>query len=155
MGYRIGIDVGGTFTDLALLHEETGRLVVEKIPSVPHDPALGIVQGLRVLFERTAVTADEITYLAHGTTVATNALLERKGARTGLIITRGFRDLLEIARQRRPSLYDLHARKPEPLVPRARRYEVTERVMATGSVYRALDMTEVEQALQGARTRWY
>ena len=147
MGYRLGIDVGGTFTDLVLYDEGSGALVVEKVPSVPSDPSEGIVQGIGRVLKRAGVAPAAVSYVAHGTTVATNALLERKGARTALITTRGFRDLLEIARQKRPSLYDLHARKPVPLVPRHRRLEVAERIMADGSVRVALDAGDVERAL--------
>ena len=148
MGYRLGIDVGGTFTDLALLHEESGLLVVGKVPSVPADPSEGILNGIARILAEAGVSPAQVTYLAHGTTVATNTLLQRKGAKTGLITTRGFRDLLEIARQRRPSLYDLHAPKPALLVPRAHRMEVPERVMADGSVRVPLDLAEVDRALQ-------
>ena len=98
----IGVDVGGTFTDLALWDGERGALAVFKLPSVPHDPALGILDGIRALIAREGVRPEALTFVAHGTTVATNALLEGKGARTGLLTTRGFRDLLEIARQKRP-----------------------------------------------------
>ena len=147
MGYRLGIDVGGTFTDLVLYDEASAALAVEKVPSVPADPSEGIVQGIVRLLRAAGVAPGAVDYVAHGTTVATNALLERKGARTALITTRGFRDLLEIARQKRPSLYDLQARKPAALVPRHRRWEVAERVMADGSVRVPLDLAEVEQVL--------
>ena len=147
MGYRLGIDVGGTFTDLVLYDGDSGRLVVEKVPSVPVDPSRGILDGVQRILTRAGIAATDVEYLAHGTTVATNTLLQRNGARTGLVTTRGFRDLLEIARQRRPSLYDLHAPKPAPLVPRALRREVSERVMADGTIRTALDLEEVEGAL--------
>jgi N-methylhydantoinase A len=144
---RLGIDVGGTFTDLALLDEESGCLVVGKVPSVPADPSEGILDGITRILADTGVGAGEVGYLAHGTTVATNTLLQRKGARTGLVTTRGFRDLLEIARQRRPSLYDLHAPKPTPLVPREHRHEVPERVTADGRVRVPLDLVAVDRIL--------
>src|SRR5678815_3211511 len=96
MSYRLGIDVGGTFTDLVLYDEASAVLAVEKVPSVPADPSEGIVRGIVQLLRRAGVAASAVDYVAHGTTVATNALLERKGARTALITTRGFRDLLEI-----------------------------------------------------------
>ena len=147
MGYRIGVDVGGTFTDLALIDEGSGALTIGKVPSVPTDPAVGILQGIQQLLTENGIAPKEVTYLAHGTTVATNTLLQHKGAKTGLITTRGFRDLLEIARQRRPSLYDLRARKPTVLVPRHLRFEVTERVMADGRIRLPLDMDEVDRAL--------
>ena len=147
MGYRIGIDVGGTFTDLVLYDEASGALAVEKVSSVPTDPAAGIVQGIVRLLGTTGVSPAAVGYVAHGTTVATNTLLERTGARTALITTRGFRDLLEIARQKRPSLYDLHARKPVALVPRDRRFEVAERMTADGGVRTPLDVAGVDQVL--------
>lgn len=148
MGYRLGIDVGGTFTDLALLHDESGAFVVGKVPSTPADPSEGILTGITQILTEAGVSPGQVTYLAHGTTVATNTLLQRKGAKTALVTTRGFRDLLEIARQRRPSLYDLHARKPDPLIPRARRREVPERVTADGCVRTPLDLGEVDRALE-------
>jgi N-methylhydantoinase A len=147
MALRLGVDVGGTFTDLALLDETSGRVTVAKVPSVPADPSEGILAGItRILGEAGAPPA-AVGYLAHGTTVATNTLLEKKGARTGLITTRGFRDLLEIARQRRPSLYDLDAVKPPALVPRPLRLEVAERVTADGAVLTPLDLPAVDRAL--------
>jgi N-methylhydantoinase A len=147
VGYRLGIDVGGTFTDLVLYDDASGALAVDKVPSVPADPSEGIVRGIARLLGASGVTADAVDYVAHGTTVATNALLEGKGARTALVTTRGFRDLLEIGRQKRPALYDLLARKPAPLVPRHRRYEVSERMMADGRVRIPLDPDDVEQVL--------
>ncbi len=148
MGHRLGIDVGGTFTDLVLYDDAAGTLAAEKVPSVPADPSEGIVQGIARLLGRSGLAPGAVNHLAHGTTVATNTLLERKGARTALITTRGFRDLLEIGRQKRPALYDLLARKPPPLVPRPRRYEVGERVMVDGHVRLPLDPGEVEQLLE-------
>ena len=147
VGYRLGIDVGGTFTDLVLYGEESGAFTVEKVPSVPADPAGGIVEGIVRLLRASGVAPGAVGHVAHGTTVATNALLERTGARTALIATRGFRDLLEIARQKRPALYDLLAGKPAPLVPRHRRFEVAERVMGDGRVRIPLEPAEVERVL--------
>src|SRR5215472_18410280 len=147
MGYRLGIDVGGTFTDLVLFSEESGVLVVEKVPSVPADPSEGIMDGIAKILEREGVAPAQVVYVAHGTTVATNTLLQRQGARTALITTRGFRDLLEIARQRRPSLYDLGTAKPRPLVRRKLRREVPERVMADGRVRLPLDLGAVDDVL--------
>ncbi|RPH79374.1 MAG: hydantoinase/oxoprolinase family protein [Candidatus Rokuibacteriota bacterium] len=147
MAWRLGIDVGGTFTDLAMVDDASGRLVVAKVPSVPAEPARGIVDGIRLILAEAGARPADVRYLAHGTTVSTNALLERKGARTGLLTTGGFRDLLEIGRQRRPSLYDLHAAKPAPLVPGRLRREVTERVMADGAVRTPLDLASLEAAL--------
>ena len=147
MGYRLGIDVGGTFTDLVLFSEDAGTIVVEKVPSVPSDPSEGIMDGIARILAGAGVAPADVVYVAHGTTVATNTLLQRHGARTALITTRGFRDLLEIARQRRPSLYDLDAPKPRALVRRKLRREVPERVMADGSVRLPLDLVQVDRVL--------
>ena len=147
MGYRLGIDVGGTFTDLVLFSEESGRVVVEKVPSVPADPSHGIMDGIGRILRAANADPAAVTYVAHGTTVATNTLLQRNGARTALITTEGFRDLLEIARQRRPSLYDLHAPKPPVLVRRKLRREVPERVTADGAVRVPLDLDAVDRVL--------
>ncbi len=147
----IGVDVGGTFTDLALWDDERGALAVFKLPSVSHDPAVGILDGLKTLVAREGVRPEELTFVAHGTTVATNALLEGKGARTGLVTTRGFRDLLEIARQKRPHLYDLQADKPPPLVPRFLRREVRERLAWDGTTVEKLSLEDVKDALEALR----
>ena len=146
-GYRIGVDVGGTFTDVALYDEAGGTVAVHKVPSVPQDPSQGILAGIAAILEARGVPPAAVTYLAHGTTVATNALLERRGARTALLTTRGFRDLLEIARQRRPDLYRLHVPKPVPLVPRRLRLEVNERLLPDGTPLRPLGADEVDRAL--------
>ena len=146
-GCRIGVDVGGTFTDVALYDEAAGRVAVHKLPSVPQDPSQGILAGIAAILQAEGAAPAAVTYLAHGTTVATNALLERHGARTALLTTRGFRDLLEIARQRRPDLYRLQTPKPAPLVPRRLRREVDERLLADGGVLRALTPEEVDRAL--------
>jgi len=143
----LGIDVGGTFTDLALWDAGRSRLAVFKLPSVPDDPARGILDGLTTLTARESVRPADLTFVAHGTTVATNALLEGKGARTALLTTRGFRDLLEIARQKRPHLYDLQADKPVALVPRRRRREVRERLAWDGTVVETLSLEDVADAL--------
>src|SRR5262249_3661279 len=121
----LGVDVGGTFTDFLLW--EDGRLRVYKRPSTPDDPAEGVIAGLQEM----AAHPDD---LVHGSTVATNALLERRGARTGLITTRGFKDVLVIGRQARAKIYDLHPVRPEPLVPDGLRLEIEERVDSEGRV---------------------
>ena len=134
----LGVDVGGTFTDFMLLVD--GRLTTFKRPSTPGEPGRGVVVGISEM----GCEPDEVV---HGSTVATNAILERKGARTGLINTRGLRDLLEIGRQTRPRLYDLEPHRPPPLVPRERRYEVDERVDAAGEILRPLQAEDVEAVL--------
>ena len=135
----IGVDVGGTFTDFHILDTLSTRTTVFKVSSTPDNPALAIVDGLRELERQGVVALDDIRRLCHGTTVATNALIQRRGGRVALITTQGFRDLLEIGRQIRPHLYDLQTDQPEPLVPRERRLEAPERLLATGQVLRPLD----------------
>ena len=147
MSVKLGVDVGGTFTDLALWDEGERRLAVLKLPTVPRDPAEGILAGIRAITDREHILPSALVFVAHGTTVATNALLEKKGARTALITTRGFRDLLEIARQKRPDLYDLHVAKSAPLVPRDLRIEVRERLLADGTVLEKLRPEEVAAAV--------
>ena len=146
MIYRVGIDVGGTFTDLALLADD-GRLHVFKVPSRPADIAGGCLDGLAGLIDQAGVAPTEITYWSHGSTVATNAVVERKGALMALLVTEGFRDILEIRRQIKPDRYDLHRMKPEPLVPRDRRLEVRERILWDGSIHAGLDETSVDRVL--------
>jgi len=148
---RVGIDVGGTFTDLFLLDEATGHVVRHKLSSTPDDPYKAPIRGLTEILEKACRSADELRFVGLGTTVATNALLERKGAVTGLITTRGFRDLLEIGRQNRPDVYDLFKGRPEPLVSRERRTEVDERVAGDGAVIRALDEADVRRAIEQLR----
>ncbi len=151
MPARLGVDVGGTFTDVALWDEANQRLSVFKLATVPHAPAEGILAGIRTITERAEIAPSALSFVAHGTTVATNALLEGKGARTALITTRGFRDLLEIARQKRPHLYDLQADKTAPLVPRDLRLEVRERLLADGTVLDELKVEEAHETLATLR----
>src|SRR5437588_4138423 len=132
----IGVDTGGTFTDV---FASNGRVV--KVPSTPWNPAEAILRALD------AVGARAGDAVGHGTTVATNAVLERRGARTALLTTAGFEDVLEIRRQNRPSLYDLYARWPEPLVPAERRIGVAERLDFRGRVLRDLELNEARRAL--------
>ncbi|MDA5195008.1 hydantoinase/oxoprolinase family protein [Govanella unica] len=144
--YRIGFDVGGTFTDFTLLDETTGGVEYFKVPSTPWDPSEAIETGLSRLIEDLSIDPKDISHLGHGTTVATNLVIERKGAVTGLITTKGFRDVLEIGRQTRPHLYNYTIRRPVPLVPRELRLEVSERVLADGSILLPLNEAEVETA---------
>jgi N-methylhydantoinase A len=137
---RVGVDTGGTFTDFVF--QASGRLRLFKIASTPGDPSLAIVEGLRRIAAETGARLREIE-VVHGTTVGTNALLERRGARTALITTRGFEDVLAIGRQARPALYDLNAVKPAPLVPFERRCGVRERVSSSGEILLALDQQEL------------
>ena len=124
---KLGVDVGGTFTDVVGINED-GKVYFAKTPSTPEDQSIGVLNGIRALLEELGVAPDCVTGVAHGTTVATNTLLERNGAVTALITTKGFRDVLDIGRQSRPELYDLHARKPASLIPRYLRREADERM---------------------------
>ncbi|TQJ68832.1 N-methylhydantoinase A [Arthrobacter sp. SLBN-100] len=149
MSLRFGVDTGGTFTDLCAFDEATGQVHVRKVSSTPDDPGRAIIQGVHELLEQIGGrNIEEITYFAHGTTVGTNALLTGRGVRTGLITTKGFRDLLELGRGRRPHMYDLQADKPEPFIPRDLRMEVAERVRHDGRVEIPLDSEEVRAAVQ-------
>jgi N-methylhydantoinase A len=142
-GLRLGIDVGGTFTDVVMLDPESGRVESTKVLTTPRDQSEGVVEAVRALLGRVGRPADDVAVLMHGTTMATNALLERKGARTALVTTRGFRDVLEIGRAQKLRIYDIHDDgRPVPLVPRRWRLEVTERVGPDGEVEVPLDPAE-------------
>jgi N-methylhydantoinase A len=143
--YRIGIDIGGTFTDGTLIDEETGAFRIAKVLSTPSDPSVGFMTALTRLLEEAGVAAPGVRYLVHATTVATNAIIEGNTARTGFVTTDGFRDMLEIARQTRPSLYDIHFVKPPPLVPRYRCFGIKERMDARGGVAVEMDQTEMRR----------
>ncbi|MBL8588168.1 MAG: hydantoinase/oxoprolinase family protein [Methylobacteriaceae bacterium] len=139
MALRIGIDSGGTFTDVCLFDDATGEVAVWKVPSTPDDPSRAIAEGTRQGVERIDRAPRDLAYFGHGTTVGTNALIQHRGVRTGLVTTDGFRDLIEIGRQKRPDLYDLQADKPPPLVTRDLRFGVAERLRHDGSVETPLD----------------
>ena len=147
MSWMIGVDVGGTFTDLYAYDAESGGTAVHKTPSTPDDPARAILDGLAALCRAAGIAPDAIDRFAHGTTVATNALIQRKGGRIAVVTTKGFRDLLEIGRQVRPKIYDLKADAPPPLAPRQLRFEVAERVGPEGQVIRPLDRRSVEETV--------
>jgi N-methylhydantoinase A len=148
---RVGVDSGGTFTDVCLFDETTGRIAVWKVASTPDDPSRGIAQGVAEALAQADATACSVSYFGHGTTVATNALIQHRGVKTGLITTDGFRDLLEIGRQKRPELYDLQADKPPVLVPRDLRLEVPERVRHDGTVEVPLDEAAFRAAVRHLR----
>lgn len=144
--YKLAIDTGGTFTDFCLLGEN-GDLYISKEPSTPADPSRAILTGIKNITQKTGIDPGRINLLLHGTTVATNAILEQKGARLALITTRGFRDVIYIGRQNRPHLYDSRVLKPPPLLPRQLVLEVTERVLADGTVQVALQEAEIQSVL--------
>jgi N-methylhydantoinase A len=150
MGWTIGVDVGGTFTDFYAASDEAGVFHVGKTPSTPANPAEAILTGLAALCERHSIPFSEIERLSHGTTVGTNALIQRSGDRVALITTEGFRDLLEIGRQTRPHMYDLQKDHPAPLVEREHRIELRERIGAAGEIVRAPEHNEIIAAVDEA-----
>lgn len=146
--FRIGVDVGGTFTDFTLLDETDGAVRFHKVSSTPLDPSRAIITGAKEMLQTFDFTAADISFVGHGTTVATNLTIERKGAKTALITTRGFRDVLEIGRQTRPNLYDYQIQNPAPLVPRKWRFEITERMLANGNIKTPLAIEELEPIIE-------
>lgn len=140
--YRVGVDIGGTFTDIFLLSEAGDRVAIGKVLTTPRNPAEAVVNGLRTLLQEQQIAPEAVMHLVHGTTLITNAIIERKGVKTGLITTKGFRDALEIGRERRYDIYDISLENPEPLVPRFLRREVTERLDHTGQILLPLDSEE-------------
>src|SRR5688572_15262915 len=145
--FIVGIDVGGTFTDLTAVDEATGRVVVTKVPSRPLAEGAAVLAGLTAL----GIAGRDVRRLVHGTTVGTNAVLERRGARVAVVTTAGFRDLIEIGRTKRniPALFVPTFVRPKPVVERKHRFEVTERLAADGSVLVPLDSSTVDRALDG------
>ncbi len=131
---KLGVDVGGTFTDLVMIDQKNKGINLTKVPSTPWSPDQGVLNGIGKMAKMFSMNPDEIEYLIHGTTVATNALIERKGVETALIVTEGFRDILHIGRQARPKLYDFFERRADPFIPRQLRFEVPERILYTGEV---------------------
>ena len=149
--WRVGIDIGGTFTDAALVDSETGQVRVVKVLTTPEDPAKGFMSALERGLQECGAGGRDVAAVVHATTVATNAIIEGKTARVGMLVTRGFRDILEIGRQIRSRLYDVHLQKPAPLVPRRWSLEVTERLDAEGAVLEPLDVDEVRAAVRRLR----
>ena len=151
--YRIGVDVGGTFTDLVVTVAGENRTLLHKLPSTPDRPDRAIVDGIREVLAKHVLDAAGVDRLAHGTTVGTNALIQRRGGRVALVTTEGFRDLLEIGRQTRPRVYDIHLDHPKPLVERALRFEVPERRLADGTVHRSLDEERLREIAATVRAQ--
>ena len=145
--YRVAADIGGTFTDIALIRKD-GSIATRKVLSTPDDYGRAVVDGIKQLLDVEQIPIGQISEVLHGCTVATNAIIEGKGARTALITTRGFRDVLELRRIRVPRLYDTLYVKPEPLVPRNLRFEVSERLDAAGNVLKPLDRDDVMRAVE-------
>ena len=154
MAWRIGVDIGGTFTDVALVDDASGHIGVAKVPTTPSDLTEGVLCALDMAMRRYQVAAADVGLLSHATTVVTNAILEETGARAALITTRGFRDVLELRRSARADLYDLFQDAPATLIPRRRRFEITERIGADGAVVTPLAESEIDAlvaALKAAR----
>jgi len=147
MAHRLGVDIGGTFTDFALVADDTGALSIHKQLTTPHDPSESVLTGLAELLDRTGVPITDVAAVSHGTTLVTNAVIERRGAVTGMLVTKGFRDVLDIAMERRYDLFDLRIEFAEPVVPRALRAEIDERVMFDGVTGKPLNEAEVESAV--------
>jgi 5-oxoprolinase (ATP-hydrolysing) len=147
--YHVGVDIGGTFTDFVLLDEDSGNLWLHKKLTTPDDPARGAVEGLEELLEPAGISLAACSTLVHGTTLVTNALIERRGIRTALLTTKGFRDILEMGREQRYDIYDLFLEYPEPLVPRKWRVEVDERMTRDGESLQAPDLRTVRDLLEG------
>lgn len=147
MSYMIGVDVGGTFTDLSVFDQSGESIFNHKLSSTPGDPSVAIVDGIREALELLHARPEQVSYLAHGTTVATNALIEKKGSRIGLITTEGFKDMMEIGWQKRPNLYDLLRPKAVPIIPPGMRCEVPERILYDGSIMKELDEAAVRDTV--------
>jgi N-methylhydantoinase A len=143
MNLRIGADIGGTFTDLILIDDSGKTFQVGKVLTTPDRPDDAVLKGIEQVLAETGVDPGDVSHVVHGTTLLTNALIERKGARTALITTAGFRDAVEIAREHRFDMYDLYMRRPEPLAPRFLRFEVDERVLVDGTVRKPLNDGDV------------
>ncbi|WLR99379.1 hydantoinase/oxoprolinase family protein [Shinella sumterensis] len=144
-GARIGIDVGGTFTDFVLSNPNDGSLTYYKEPSTPDEPSRALIEGLQSLLKKAGMTSSDVGTLMHGTTIGLNAIIQRRGATIALVVSKGYRDILEIARSRMPSSFDFHASKEEPLVPRLRILEIDARLSASGAVSKAADDAELDR----------
>jgi N-methylhydantoinase A len=145
--YRLGCDIGGTFTDFVLVNDDTGEFQINKCLTTPGDPSDAVEAGIREMLALTPGFMPQIEEIIHGTTLVINAIIERKGAKTGLITTRGFRDVLELGRELRYDAYDIFAEYPLPLVPRSLRQEVAERITSDGRVIKELDGPQVKKVL--------
>src|ERR1043166_5088945 len=143
---RVGLDIGGTFTDFVLYDGERRRIALYKCLTTPHDPSVAALAGLEELTAQAGIAVGDIGEIIHGTTLVTNAIIERRGAKVGLLTTQGFRDALEMGTEQRYDIYDLFLKFPAPLVPRRRRIEIPERMDARGRVVTPLDLAAVRAA---------
>src|SRR6476659_5880338 len=146
--HRVGLDIGGTFTDFILYDGEQRRIALYKCLTTPQDPSIAALEGLGVLMVEAGITPADVGEIIHGTTLVTNAIIERRGARLGLLTTQGFRDNLEMGTEQRYDIYDLFLSFPEPLVPRRHRLEIAERLDRDGRVVTPLDLDSVRAALR-------
>ncbi len=149
MTYRVGVDIGGTFTDFAVL-DEANRLYTLKVFSTPGNPGQEVIDGIRALRERYGIAPGEIEYFTHGTTVGVNSIIQRNGARLALIVTANFQDVLELGRLKSPDAYSLFSVRPRPLVGKDRVFQVNERILADGTILTPLDEASAEQAIHDA-----
>ena len=147
---KVSVDVGGTFTDVVLFEHKTGLIAIAKVPSTPKNPEQAVINGVLKVLKDTGIHAEQVTFFGHGTTVATNTIIEKKGAKVGVITTEGFRDVLEMGRQKRPSVYDynLDVFTPIFIAPRRRRKGVTERIDYEGQILAPLDESRVHEILK-------
>lgn len=146
--YRLGFDIGGTFTDLIAIDESSGKATVVKCPTTPKDPSLGVVNGLESLLDQLGISGKDLSLAVHSTTLVTNTVIERSGAVTALLTTKGFKDVLEIGREKRITVYDIFEEKLPPLVPRYLRTEVDERSLYNGRVEKKVDKNEIGRIAQ-------
>ncbi|MDE0809178.1 MAG: hydantoinase/oxoprolinase family protein, partial [Alphaproteobacteria bacterium] len=151
MGYRVGVDIGGTFTDFCVFNEDSGALVTLKVLSRPDQPGAEVTTGLAEIATRYGIEAPSISYFTHGTTVGVNTVIQRKGATLCLFTTENFEDVLEVARLKMPDPYDLFSVRPEPLVTRDRVFGISERILVDGSVDVPVDEASVLRAIEGVR----
>ncbi|MCP4296348.1 MAG: hydantoinase/oxoprolinase family protein [Proteobacteria bacterium] len=146
--YRLGCDIGGTFTDFVLVNDATGEFQTNKCLTTPSDPSDAVETGIQQLLLKNPGFMDQVTEVIHGTTLVINAIIERKGSKTGLITTKGFRDVLELGREKRYDAYDIFSEYPKPLVPRFRRVEIDERMASDGRVLKKMDPAEVRNVIK-------
>ncbi|MBM3524997.1 MAG: hydantoinase/oxoprolinase family protein, partial [Alphaproteobacteria bacterium] len=151
--YRIGVDIGGTFTDFALFDDETGDVVTHKQLTTPADPSAAVIEGVRTIVDQAGIAIGDVAAIVHGTTLVTNAVIERRGTPTAMLVTQGFRDTLDIGLERRYDLFDLRIRFPAPLVPRHLRFEVPERIKYDGTVKARPSFEALHEPLAAAIAR--
>ena len=143
MAYRVGVDIGGTFTDFCAFNDETNTIHTLKVLSSPDRPGSEVIEGIKALGVRYGVSPSDVVYFTHGTTVGVNTVIQRKGIRLGLLVTRNFTDVLELARLKMPDMYSLLSVRPEALVTKDRIGEISERIRADGSVEQEVDPATV------------